>query len=810
MHLYTLNNLLSDEIEFEGKKYKFNGIQIPMIQRDYAQGRESEQGIRKKFIGAIFKALETSKPLELDFVYGSKKTIDKKELFIPLDGQQRLTTLFLLNWYIGNRELDGDTLEELRSTLAKFSYATRATSDLFCERLTKSMLSFSVAPSEEIKNAAWFFESFNLDPTVKSMLAMLDSIHATYGRERKEFYGNLTQIKFYVLPLDGFDLTDELYIKMNARGKQLTHFENFKADLIKWMKDEENPFANEFKQEVDYDGRSVRFSLFFELRLDNRWTNLFWQVTKKNEKPENRTVDASFLQFWNRYLLNNLILFSGFSQEEIENNTTFKELYGSQGVDSGFKYNNFDIYKTWLEKNKVIKEIGKVLEGLSGNFDEINEDIRPAWDKSDKWNMFSDNINQRQRILFFAVTRYLVANNFDSMKFKNWIRVVWNIIVDPDIRSVQAMVRTILFINKLSVHSEDIYAFLKKPDSLSIHKDSYYFEQIKEEHHKAILISKSEDWESLLIESESHPLFQGQIRFLLTENESTDIELFKQNKAAAFKLFQNNDLTDKPENFLWVRALLAKSSKIALPITLGNGRFSHWRDLINGPLVEGMRLLIDEIKASTDTLEKCLEGICKSYQRDNSQIWVHPLVNWVGANKETLLGNYSTSRKVMNYNYYGMEIEQVYLYNHDKWTDKNVMISNYRNEIIAGIINHSPNIQCWHGVNSQNRYFKGYYVFLYRTVNDIKFTYLFTGNFLKIGIWTSPELIDFYKNFEFDAKEKEFQWICRKNYPISNVNLDGIQPFIQKIESEVFDLENEVSLISKIMKQWPTNTLKTT
>ena len=35
--------------------------------------------------------------MHLDFVYGSKKN----NVFIPLDGQQRLTTLFLMHWYLG-------------------------------------------------------------------------------------------------------------------------------------------------------------------------------------------------------------------------------------------------------------------------------------------------------------------------------------------------------------------------------------------------------------------------------------------------------------------------------------------------------------------------------------------------------------------------------------------------------------------------------------------------------------------------------------------------------------------------------------
>jgi len=38
-------------------------------------------------------------------------------------------------------------------------------------------------------------------------------------------------ITFELLPLEHFGLTDDLYIKMNARGKPLTSFETFKRVL---------------------------------------------------------------------------------------------------------------------------------------------------------------------------------------------------------------------------------------------------------------------------------------------------------------------------------------------------------------------------------------------------------------------------------------------------------------------------------------------------------------------------------------------------------------------------------------------------
>src|SRR5688572_8742108 len=83
----------------ENGNVTINSIEIPIIQRDYAQGRQSKdvERIRKQFLESLHRAITSqTSPLKLDFIYGN--VLSGK--LIPLDGQQRLTTLFLLHWYI--------------------------------------------------------------------------------------------------------------------------------------------------------------------------------------------------------------------------------------------------------------------------------------------------------------------------------------------------------------------------------------------------------------------------------------------------------------------------------------------------------------------------------------------------------------------------------------------------------------------------------------------------------------------------------------------------------------------------------------
>ena len=61
---------------------------------------------------------------------------------------------------------------------------------------------------------------------------MLDAISEEF-RDTKDIWMKLKggAISFYFLPIKDLGLTDELYIKMNSRGKPLTKFEHFKAEL---------------------------------------------------------------------------------------------------------------------------------------------------------------------------------------------------------------------------------------------------------------------------------------------------------------------------------------------------------------------------------------------------------------------------------------------------------------------------------------------------------------------------------------------------------------------------------------------------
>src|SRR5690606_41449146 len=77
-----------EETQYQGQVLSFidlinkHSIEIPIIQRDYAQGRQDKQKIRHLFLKALHESLINEQNLMLDFVYGS---VVADNTFQPLD-----------------------------------------------------------------------------------------------------------------------------------------------------------------------------------------------------------------------------------------------------------------------------------------------------------------------------------------------------------------------------------------------------------------------------------------------------------------------------------------------------------------------------------------------------------------------------------------------------------------------------------------------------------------------------------------------------------------------------------------------------
>ena len=230
---YTLGRLFR---EFPG------GICVPRIQRGYVQGRNDEKGkeIRANFVPALVDAVFEEKILSLDFIYGVARDngADGRSL-LPLDGQQRLSTVFLLAWLCGKWNCKW-----------RFTYESRRIPQLFVEGLCEHPFDGSAKPSLLIRDSAWFLAVWENDPTVAGMIRMLDALYGTIGR-RNRSEADFGHVTFLLHGIDGNSETfDHIFRKMNARGKELSPWENLKAMLDKYVPD---AYAKDWRDKIDGD-----------------------------------------------------------------------------------------------------------------------------------------------------------------------------------------------------------------------------------------------------------------------------------------------------------------------------------------------------------------------------------------------------------------------------------------------------------------------------------------------------------------------------------------------------------------------------
>lgn len=352
-----------------------NKVEIPIIQRDYAQGRTDNKTnkIRKDFLDVLFefiskKQLNPNVEIELDFIYGfNEQDSNNQNTFVPIDGQQRLTTLWLLYWFVSVKDNISD--DEV-TFLANFLYETRHSTTEFYRNLIRFKPEFSHKHiNEEITNQPWYFETWDFDPSIQAMLVVLKDIELRYNDLDINSVWNIignSPFYFYKLDMDKVGLTDDLYIKMNSRGKPLTEFEYFKAGF--------SEIISEPKQRKR-----------FEESIDGIWTDTVWHIifelgSISEDEDIALTVDNSFLNLFN--FITSVISFK-------------KDLKDSNDLR----------YTNTVESSELLKTIYSNIENQNFLFDTLDAICKQEQQEPTFWNdlfyIEKDDFDSQKTRLFF-------------------------------------------------------------------------------------------------------------------------------------------------------------------------------------------------------------------------------------------------------------------------------------------------------------------------------------------------------------------------------------------------------------------------
>ena len=662
---------------FSDKKFR---VSIPIIQRDYAQGRATTKEVRITFLDALHRYLVENKPnRDLDFVYGSLNngggTID----FIPLDGQQRLTTLFLLHWYLYQISNNAEKKSEFKNVMLKdgksmFTYETRSSSAEFCDVLISNDIDFNNllasdknakeeskenSLSKTIRNCSWFFLSWQSDPTIQSMLTMLDAIHKQFA-DNENFFDRLIDkenpiITFLFLNLKDFKLTDDLYIKMNSRGKALTPFENFKAKFEQHL--ETVKYDRKFILKLNDSDKNVSPKQYFSHNIDTKWANLFWnyralQNRSKAESDDNFDDELmNFIRviFTNQYAVNVDIASK-------ERDDTLEYLLGTTVARNKDGYSDVISFSKYEELKALSKD---AVLYLVDAFDMlVNRNAKIKTHLPEEYKAFENALKLRfdsnqERICFHAYIRFLIHNNGNLTGIEQWMRVIHNLSHPENsvIDSASEVAFAIKSVENLLPYSSSILEHLKQNPNIA----SFSTWQSFEEKVKAHLITQNEKWKNKIEEVEKHRYFNGQIAFVLefsgileyynlnkncNWNSDDDIAFFSKftdyaDKAnIVFAESYENRINDK--HFVFERAVLSKGdymteasqygkNLLSTSQTKSNIKRDHsWKRLlrfINEEYWTNKRQFVkqvfDDERFDTNNIESSLKSICQ----DRSNSW---------------------------------------------------------------------------------------------------------------------------------------------------------------------------------------------
>ena len=514
-------------------------IEIPSLQRDYVLGNDTNKIM--EFIYYLYNGLLNSNDsnhnnVDLNFIYGVKKD----DNFIPIDGQQRLTTLWLLKLY-----LKALLKEKIDQSLV---YKTREYAQDFCEALKANSLDIINKQNGDLVNiedCPWFIDAWRYDVTVKACINTLNIIHKIHNEfkcdekkvKARKLLENLDKITCEIREIEDVD-SNELYIKLNARGLPLTPYENFKA----WL-DGQLDGLNNAKLKEDWQNN-----------IDNKWTELVWQNLKNKEQLDNAQL---------RLFYNILCIYLYLNRKDVRKDDLIAKLK-NKNID----YLSLSDRKLIFDdnKNELFEFIASSYDRLCDNYEALeNLQLKEEYklDNSERQKLYfnennntslfehiflSNDVNFEKLALAYAVICY------HENDFYEYMYCMRNLILHTEINDKN--------VNEILISIGDLAEKLIKNgncnDNILHELKSFSQKQIEEERIKLRL--KNTHIYNFMRNLENHPFFIGKIKFMFDFCGTDNIkkENFTKYATAMSILFNKDGIAVNKNEFY--RALLACST----------------------------------------------------------------------------------------------------------------------------------------------------------------------------------------------------------------------------------------------------------
>ena len=479
-------------------------IVIPKVQRDYVYGRKDKK-VAEILDGILTSSLEAIRDDEhviLDFVYGGSyvRQDDETAGMVPLDGQQRLTTLFLLHFFaslLGDENHEPIADAEV-NILKKFRYETRQSATEFCSNLIskirKKLIEGKYDPKKQnlkelIADDALYLSTYDSDPTITSMLNVLEKIEAKCVEkgvidllpclwERLKTRNN---VQFYELTFENFGLSDDLFIKMNARGKKLTSFEIFKSDMLSAIKNVDEDLMDEFSK-----------------KMDTQWVDIAWDYTDKTITGRRTALDITN-EVDKKYsmLFKNIFWLESYRRklmEQVEDDPTIELIMDSKDNIQSV----IDLFDTLYGIHKNITFNALWDRYLYADENVVGKDNKVRLFGRQKRSVFEDALYKELTVpetVYFFSFYLLQRNGCDEETYKRCLRIIRNLMT-ANVRAVDARTNKLhgfLKEVKFIIDNSGIMVRYDKDEGLSIdgesHKLAFLQNAWEEEYVKQQLLS---------------------------------------------------------------------------------------------------------------------------------------------------------------------------------------------------------------------------------------------------------------------------------------------------------------------------------